>query len=389
MNPDTSKIQGTTTTQQSYIEWGLYLVSIFKFSVIGTSGLYCVIGQVNQSILNVFYVVLATGRPQVALSVEIGLKISIHRRGQRKESNVELPELVKHWPFAVLLNYVRTLLAIDHVVADDGLYLGQVSAHGYPAPSVRILAWLHDPEVLAHGRVFDQIGMLAWVVVRLLKLVELMIQQTFLDVVCQGQIVKSRLGGRLVVHAHIVVDRFLVREVKIVFLVIRGPQRVTRVVFRGGVHHSRLFVIPAQGCDPARKGFQLNYWLLLILTRTRFFGNRVLGQQFALGRRDEVFSGAAALLVSDVGRRHTVLGLLCVLFIGSLTLFERLQSLDDTVVLPLGPGEVVVAVVVKVAHRPPKPLLETRADGLGVISLPEEILVGGKRSYRKTGCVSV
>ena len=72
-----------------------------------------------------------------------------------------------------------------------------------------------------------------------------------------------------------------------------------------------------------------------------------------------------------------------------MALFERFQSLYDFVVFPLSPGEVVIAVVVEVAHRPPEPLLEARSDYLRVISLFEEVLIGREGSNRKASSVPV
>ena len=99
----------------------------------------------NQPVLYVFNVVLATGRPQVSFRVEVTLKIAIDGRGQRIEPDVELSALVEHWTLAVLLNDVRAFLAINHVVADYLLNLSQIAAHSDPAATVRIFARFHDP----------------------------------------------------------------------------------------------------------------------------------------------------------------------------------------------------------------------------------------------------
>jgi hypothetical protein len=122
-----------------------YFVPIFEFTVVSATDLHRVIGQVNQPVLYVFNVVLATGRPQVSFRVEVTLKIAIDGRGQRIEPDVELSALVEHWTLAVLLNDVRAFLAIDHVVADDLLDLSQFATHGDPAATIRIFARFHDP----------------------------------------------------------------------------------------------------------------------------------------------------------------------------------------------------------------------------------------------------
>ena len=93
-----------------------------------------------------------------------------------------------------------------------------------------------------------------------------------------------------------------------------------------------------------------------------------------------------------MGRRHTVLRLFRVIvcgFLSGLALFKRFQSLNYFIVLPLSPGEVVIAVVVEVAHRPPEPLLEARSDYLRVISLFEEVLIWREGSDRKACRVTV
>ena len=122
-----------------------YFVPVFEFPVVCAPDLHRVIGQVNQPVLYVFNVVLATGRPQVSFRVEVTLKIAIDGRGQRIEPDVELSALVEHWTLAVLLNDVRAFLAINHVVADDLLNLSQIAAHSDPAATVRIFARFHDP----------------------------------------------------------------------------------------------------------------------------------------------------------------------------------------------------------------------------------------------------
>ena len=140
--------------------------------------------------------------------------------------------------------------------------------------------------------------MRARIIVGLLELVKLVVQKAFLNVVGQRHEVKRRLRCRFVVHAHVVINRFFVREMKVVLLVVCGAQGVAREVLCIWVHCGRFFVVPSQGCNTACEWFELYFrffgraWLL--------GGDRVLGKQFAFWCRNQVLCRAATLLVGDV-----------------------------------------------------------------------------------------
>lgn len=127
------------------------LVSIFEFTIVRTPILDGVVGQVDQTVLDVAHIVLATTGSQVSVCVEISLHISIHTSRNSECANVEFSALVEQRPFAILLNDEGAFLATNHVVLNDLLDLRQVTADGNTATPICILAWLHDPEIFAHG----------------------------------------------------------------------------------------------------------------------------------------------------------------------------------------------------------------------------------------------
>lgn len=126
----------------------------------------------DEAILHILNVVLAAGRAQVAIRVEVALQVIIHCRGQGVESNVEFAILVEQGSLAVLLDNVGALLAIHDVVAHDLLDLGEVLAHGDAAATVCILARLDNPQVFAHGWELYQVWVLVRLVVTLLEFQE-------------------------------------------------------------------------------------------------------------------------------------------------------------------------------------------------------------------------
>jgi len=96
-----------------------YLVSIFKFSVVGAFVLHGVIRQVNHPVLNVLSSVLSAARPQIPVLIEITLQIAVYSLSDRVASDVEFSVFVQQWSFAVLLNDVRPFLTVDVRVAYD------------------------------------------------------------------------------------------------------------------------------------------------------------------------------------------------------------------------------------------------------------------------------
>ncbi len=78
------------------------------------------------------------------------------------------------------------------------------------AASVRVLAWLHNPELLAHGGVLRKLLPLARVVVGFLELVPTQVLHSVLDVEGQGQVVKGRLLNRFIIDLHVVEDGLFV-----------------------------------------------------------------------------------------------------------------------------------------------------------------------------------
>lgn len=78
----------------------------------------------NQAILDVLDVILSAGGPQVPVLIEVPLQVAIHSRCQCEQSDVKLALFVQQGLLAILLDDVRTFLAVDHVVLKDLPYLG-------------------------------------------------------------------------------------------------------------------------------------------------------------------------------------------------------------------------------------------------------------------------
>ena len=96
----------------------------------------------------------------------------------------------------------------------------EVLAHLNATASIRILAWLDDPEVLSKLGHSVQYCLFAWILSimeELLEFEELRIVEALLDVVCERQILVILLAYCLVVHLHIVVYCLFVAQVVIIF----------------------------------------------------------------------------------------------------------------------------------------------------------------------------
>ena len=149
-----------------------YFVAIFKLTIISASVLHSVIRQMNQPVLYILEVVLATTSPQVALLIEVALKIAVHCSGQCVATNIKFALLIQQWSLTVLLDDVGAFLAIYMRVADDLPDLTQFSAHSNTTASVCVLAWFYDPELFAHRWVLRQVDVIVGPVVCLLELCE-------------------------------------------------------------------------------------------------------------------------------------------------------------------------------------------------------------------------
>ncbi len=127
----------------------------------------------DQSVLNVLDIVLATTRAPIAVLVKVPLQVAIHCGCKSVQSDVELAPFVQKRPFAVFLDYVRSVFAIHVVVAYNLPDLTKFATNCNAAPPIRVFTWLHNPQVFAHSRVLNDVGVLVWEVVSLLELCEL------------------------------------------------------------------------------------------------------------------------------------------------------------------------------------------------------------------------
>ena len=75
-----------------------------------------------QSVRNILNVEFFAACSQVPFVIPVALKISIDSSYQSVAANVKLPLFVKQRLFNVLLDYIRSLLAIDMSVANNLSY---------------------------------------------------------------------------------------------------------------------------------------------------------------------------------------------------------------------------------------------------------------------------
>jgi hypothetical protein len=115
-----------------------------------------------QSILHIFQVILTTTRPEVAILIKIALQISVYTCGHRVAPNVEFSLLVEQGTLTVLLDDVAAFFAVYMRIANDLLDLAQFSADSDATASIRVLAWLHNPQLFTHAGVLGQVLVLEW-----------------------------------------------------------------------------------------------------------------------------------------------------------------------------------------------------------------------------------
>jgi len=186
---------------------------------------------VNQAVVRILDIILATTRAQVALCVKVGLKVAVRSGGHGVHANVELAAFVKKGFLEVLLNYVRAFSSVDHSLVNKGPNLIQIPAHLDATATVRVLARLNYPEAITKVRVLGQHSVAVRVVENFLEAHKLLIHITFFDMKRQRQIIKRVLAQGFVVALHVVVNCLLVRQVEVVFLVVARDYMVCSHIF--------------------------------------------------------------------------------------------------------------------------------------------------------------
>jgi hypothetical protein len=164
----------------------------------------------DQSVLNILYVVLSTTGTKIPILIKISLKVAVNCLSNRVAPNVELPIFVKQGSLAILLNYVRPLLPVYVRIADYLSDLAQFATNGDSTASVRVFTRFDNPKLSAHCRVLCQVGVRTWRVISLFKFTKGTVRQSIFYMIGQRQIVKCTLLSALIVDLHIVVNRFLV-----------------------------------------------------------------------------------------------------------------------------------------------------------------------------------
>jgi len=104
---------------------------------------------VNESVGCVLQVELSTGRPDVALVVEVGLYVSMLSREESVSSDIKLSVLVQKGFFDVLLDDIRSLFPVDICIFAEVLDVVKVFRHLNSCSLVSVFSWLNDPVALA------------------------------------------------------------------------------------------------------------------------------------------------------------------------------------------------------------------------------------------------
>lgn len=115
----------------------------------------------NQSVLNILDIVFATTCSQISFLVKVALQIAVNCHRQSIAPDVKLSVLVKKGPFTVLLDDVRSFLAIYMCVAYDLFDLTKFSTNCYSTASISVFTGLNNPQLLAHSWIFCQIRMIS------------------------------------------------------------------------------------------------------------------------------------------------------------------------------------------------------------------------------------
>jgi hypothetical protein len=104
----------------------------------------------DQSVLNIFNIVLSATGAKVPILVEIPLKVTVNCLSNGVAPDVELPVFVQKGSLAILLDDVGSLFAVYVRIANYLADLAQFAANGDSAASVGVLTWLDNPELGAH-----------------------------------------------------------------------------------------------------------------------------------------------------------------------------------------------------------------------------------------------
>ena len=184
----------------------------------------------NHAIRRVFQVVLAATRPEVAICVPVRLQVAVDRGAEGVAPDIELPVLVQERLLNVFLNNVAASVAVYLLRLDQALDVLQVATDLDSTSTIRVLARLHNPELVAVLGVLLQHLVVLRVVVRLLELQEFAICFALFDMESQRYPIEWVLSLSLVEDLHVVVDGLFVAQMEVVLLMVRRDHVVTGVV---------------------------------------------------------------------------------------------------------------------------------------------------------------
>ena len=207
-----------------------YLVARFKSAIVIALLLHGVVRQMNHAVRRVFQVVLPAASPQIPVRVPVRLQVAVDGRAEGVAPDVELPVLVQERLLNVFLNDVAASVAVHLLRLDQALDVLQVATHLDTTASIRVLARLHNPELVAVLGVLSEHLVVLRIVIRFLELEEFAICFALFDVEGQRYPIKRILPHGLVIDLHVVVDGLFVAQMEVVLLMVRRDHVMARVV---------------------------------------------------------------------------------------------------------------------------------------------------------------
>lgn len=161
-----------------------YLIAAFKFTIIITFLLYCVISQMYESISDIFQIKILATSSQITLIIPISLEITIHCCYECKTSYIKFSIFVKKRLLNVFLNYIRSFLAIYICVGDDFFNLLQFSADLNATTSISVFTWFYYPYCLTQ---LIEISILTIIITleNFLEFLKFLVIRTFLNMKSQ------------------------------------------------------------------------------------------------------------------------------------------------------------------------------------------------------------
>jgi hypothetical protein len=129
--------------------WVRKLIARFKLAVVIALFLYSIIGQMNEPICHVLQVEIFTTCAKITFIIPVTLQVTVNCGHKSVSTDVKLAVLIQKRFFNVLLDNVRSLLAIEICIRYNFFDLRKFSAHLDATASICVFARLNYPNLLA------------------------------------------------------------------------------------------------------------------------------------------------------------------------------------------------------------------------------------------------